>query len=175
VLRTVTDVVYTVVGEQPASPVPLVTVSEYTEVTVGVAVGLASVVEESAGPLHEYTLAPPEPFDVNVTVPPTQIGPLLVGAAIGVLLTVTEVVYTVVGAQPGWVDPSLTVSEYTEVAEGVAVGFSTDVLDNAEPLHTNVLAPSEPLPVRFTVPPSHIGLLFVGAAIGVLFTVTDVV
>ena len=79
------------------------------------------------------------------------------------------------GAQPGWLLPSLTVSEYTAVADGVAVGFSAVDPVSDEPVHTYVLAPPDGLAVRFTVPPLHIGLLLVGAATGVLFTVTDVV
>ena len=71
---------------------------------------------------------------VNVTVPPLQIGPLLDGAAVGVALTVTEVVYTVAGEHPASAVPSLTVSEYTVVDVGVAVGFSVLVADNDEPL-----------------------------------------
>jgi hypothetical protein len=81
-----------VAGAQPAAPLPSVTVSEYTEVTVGVAVGLATVVDDNDGPLQEYTLAPPNGLAVRVTVPPTQIGPLLVGVAAGDGLTVTLVV-----------------------------------------------------------------------------------
>ncbi len=53
----------------------------------------------------------PPGLAVSVTVPPLQIGPLFVGAAVGVVLTVTDVVYTVDGAQPGWLEPSVTVSE----------------------------------------------------------------
>ena len=132
--RTVTDVVYTVVGVQPASLVPLVTVSEYTDVTVGVAVGLATVVDDNDGPLHEYVVVLPPGLAVNVTVPPLQIGPLFVGAAVGVVFTVTEVVYTVAGAQPGCVEPSVTVSEYTLVTVGVAVGLAIADDDNDEPL-----------------------------------------
>jgi hypothetical protein len=132
--RTVTDVVYTVVGVQPASLVPLVTVSEYTDVTLGVAVGLATVVDDNDGPLHEYVDVLPPGLAVNVTVPPLHIGPLFVGAAVGVAFTVTEVVYTVAGEQPGCVEPSVTVSEYTLVTVGVAVGLATTDDDKDEPL-----------------------------------------
>lgn len=45
----------------------------------------------------------------NVTVPPTHMGPLFVGAATGVALTVTTVVYMVDGLHPEPV--VLTVSE----------------------------------------------------------------
>jgi hypothetical protein len=86
-------------------------VSEYTEVTEGVAVGLAVVVLARAAPLQLNVLAPPVGLAVSVTVPPLQIGLLLVGAAVGVLFTVTEVVYIVAGLQPLSVVPSLTVSE----------------------------------------------------------------
>jgi hypothetical protein len=53
VLLTVTVVVYIVDGEQPDAAVPFVTVNEYVLVTVGVAVGLATVDEDRLGPLHE--------------------------------------------------------------------------------------------------------------------------
>ena len=61
---------------------------------------------------------------------------MLVGAATGVERTVTDVVYTVDGEQPGWLLPSLTVSEYTAVADGVAVGFSVVDPVSDEPVHT---------------------------------------
>jgi hypothetical protein len=82
-----------------------------------------------------YVVAPPAPFAVKVTVPPLQIGPLFVGAAVGVALTVTDVVYTVDGAQPASLVPSLTVSEYTVVEVGVAVGLATVDDDKDEPTH----------------------------------------
>jgi hypothetical protein len=65
-------------------------------------------------------------------------------------------VYTVAGAQPASLVPSLTVSEYTVVEVGVAVGFSEVVADNDEPLHVYVLAPLAGLAVRVTVPPTQI-------------------
>jgi hypothetical protein len=68
-------------------------------------------------------------------VPPLHIGPLFVGAAVGVELTVTLVVYTVAGAQPGLLVPFDTVNEYTVVVVGVAVGFAVVEDDNAGPLH----------------------------------------
>ena len=40
------------------------------------------------------------------------------------------------GAQPGWLEPSLTVSEYTAVADGVAVGFSVVEPASDDPVHT---------------------------------------
>lgn len=54
-------------------------------VTVGVAVGLAAVVEAKLAPLHAYTSVPvpPVPFAVSVTVPPLHNGLLFVGAAAG--------------------------------------------------------------------------------------------
>ena len=125
-------------------------------VIVGVAVGLAAVAEDRLGPLHEYMVAPPAGVAVSVTVPPLQMGPLLVGAAVGVAFTVTLVVYTVAGAQPGLPLPSLTVSEYTEVAVGVAVGFWPVDVDRLEPLHEYTDAPPDGLAVRFTVPPLQI-------------------
>jgi uncharacterized protein (DUF58 family) len=112
---------------------------------------------------------------VRVTVPPTHIYPLLLGAAVGVVLTVTVVVYTVAGAQPGCVEPSLTVSEYIEDTDGVAVGLAIVVAESAVPVQLKVLAPPAGFAKKDTVPPLQIGLLLVGVAIGVLFTVTEVV
>ena len=107
-------------------------------------------------PVQLYVLAPPDGLAVSVTDTPLQIGPLLVGAAIGVGLTVTDVVYTVAGEQPGCVLPSLTVSEYTLVAVGVAVGLAAVALYDDGPLHAYVLAPSAGLAVKVTVPPTQI-------------------
>ena len=45
--------------------------------------------------------APPEGLAVSVTVPPIQIGPLLVGAAVGVGFTVIVVVAVAVHPDPG--------------------------------------------------------------------------
>jgi hypothetical protein len=53
--------------------------------------------------------------------------------------------------------------------------LATVEADNAGPLHAYVEAPPAPLALSVTVPPLHIGLLFVGAAVGVEFTVTEVV
>jgi hypothetical protein len=136
---------------------------------------LATVVDDNDGPLHAYVAVLPPGLAVNVTVPPLQIGPLFVGAAVGVVLTVTDVVYTVAGAQPGCVEPSVTVSEYTLVTVGVAVGAATTDDDNDEPLQLYVVAPPAPFAVNVTVPPLQIGPLFVGAAVGVALTDTDVV
>jgi allophanate hydrolase subunit 1 len=136
VVFTVTDVVYTVEGAQPGCEDPSLTVSEYTDVAVGIAVGFAVLDPESADPFHTNVLAPPVALDDKTTTPPIHIGPLFVGAATGVLFTVTDVVYTVDGAQPASVVPSLTVSEYTVVDVGVAVGFSVFEPVNDEPVHT---------------------------------------
>jgi hypothetical protein len=168
---TVTVVVYTSAGVQPLSVVPSLTVNEYTPVTVGVAVGFCKPDAKDAGPLHEYVLAPPDGLAESVTVPPIQMYPLLVGVATGLLFTVTIVVYMVAGAQL----PSLTVSEYTVVTEGVAVGLATVVADNEGPLHEYALAPPDGLAVRVTVPPAQTVPLLVGAAEGDGVTVTTVV
>jgi hypothetical protein len=63
-------------------------------VTVGVAVGLAAVVEDKLAPLHAYinVPVPPVPLDVNVSEPPLHIGPLFVGAAAGTASTVAVIV-----------------------------------------------------------------------------------
>jgi hypothetical protein len=71
---------------------------------------------------------------VRVTVPPLHIGPSLDGDAVGTKSTVTEVVYTVDGLQPGLL-PFDTVSEYTPVTVGVAVGFCAVDEDRPGPLH----------------------------------------
>jgi hypothetical protein len=153
VIFTVTDVVYTVAGLQPGWLLPSLTVRLYTPVTVGVAVGLAVVEDDNEVPLQLYTEAPPAPLALRFTVPPTHIGPLLVGAAVGVAFTATDVVYTVAGLQPASVVPSLTVRLYTEVAVGVAVGLATEADDNEVPLQLNTDAPPAPFAVRLTVPP----------------------
>jgi hypothetical protein len=65
----------------------------------------------SEEPDQTKVLAPPAGFANKSNVPPLQIGLLLVGDAIGLLFTVTCVVYTLEGAQPASVVPSLTMSE----------------------------------------------------------------
>ncbi len=70
---TVTVVVYIVLGAHPDAAVPLVTVSEYVLVTVGVAVGFCAVVDDKLAPLHVDVVAQPPGFAVNVTVPPSHI------------------------------------------------------------------------------------------------------
>jgi hypothetical protein len=116
----------------------------------------------------------PPGFAVRVKVLPAHNGPLLVGAAVGIAFTVTEVVYTVAGLQPGLPEPSVTVKEYVAVTVGVAVGFWAVVDDKLAPLHeyTEALVG---FAVSITVPLLHMGLLFVGAAVGVAFTVAVVV
>jgi hypothetical protein len=61
------------------------------------------------------------------------------------------------------------------VIVGVAVGLATTAEDRLGPLHEYVFALPPGLAVSATVPPLHIGLLLEGAAVGVEFTVTDVV
>ena len=142
-------------------------------VTVGVAVGLASVVDDKDGPLHAYTVAVADGLVVRVTVPPTHIGPLFVGAAVGVGLTLTSVVYIVAGLQP---DPAplLTVSEYVVVTVGVAVGLASVAEDKLAPLQEYIEAPPDGFANKLTVPPLQIVPLFVGAAVGDGLTVTTV-
>jgi hypothetical protein len=111
------------------------------------------VEDDNEVPVQLYTDAPPAPLAVRFTVPPTHIGPLLVGAAVGCAFTVTDVVYTVDGLQPASVVPSLTVRLYTEVTVGVAVGLAIEDDDNEVPLQLYTDAPPAPLAVRFTVPP----------------------
>jgi hypothetical protein len=60
-------------------------------VAVGVADGFCNVDVKPEGPLHDHDVAPVELAD-RLTVPPTQIGPSLAGAAVGTLFTVTLVV-----------------------------------------------------------------------------------
>ena len=50
------------------------------------------MVEDRLDPDHEKIVAPPAGLAVSVAVLPWHIVPLLVGAAVGVLLTVTDVV-----------------------------------------------------------------------------------
>jgi len=69
------------------------------------------VVDANDAPLHVNTLAAFAGFAVSVTVPPLQMYPLLVGAADGVGLTVTCVVYTVEGLHPDPAVPLVTVKE----------------------------------------------------------------
>ena len=114
------------------------------------------VEDDKETPLQLYTVAPPVAFALRFTVPPEHIGPLLVGAAVGVAFTVTDVVYTVDGLQPASAVPSLTVRLYTVVAVGVAVGLATEDDDNEVPLQLNTDAPPAPLAVRLTVPPLQI-------------------
>lgn len=70
---TLTIVVYVAEEVQPEADVPLVTVSEYVLVTVGVAVGFCTVDEDRFGPLHAYVLVLPPGLASSVTVPPTHI------------------------------------------------------------------------------------------------------
>ena len=58
---------------------------------VGVTVGFALADEKPPGPDQEYPVTPTDGFAVNVAVPVLHIGPLFVGAAVG-LLTTTVVV-----------------------------------------------------------------------------------
>jgi hypothetical protein len=155
--------------------VPSLTVNEYVLVTDGVAVGFCALVEDNAGPLHVNTVALPDGFAVRVIVAPLHITPLFIGAATGFDLTVTAVVYTVEGTQPDAAVPLVTVNEYVLVTVGVAVGLASVEEERFGPLHeyTVVLPPG--FAVSVTVPPSHIGPLFVGAAVGVALTVTVVV
>jgi hypothetical protein len=111
------------------------------------------VEDDKETPLQLYTNAPPAPFAVRLTVPPTHIGPLLVGAAVGVAFTATDVVYTVDGLQPASAVPSLTVRLYTVFTVGVAVGLATEDDDNEVPLQLYTDAPPAPFAVRLTVPP----------------------
>jgi hypothetical protein len=59
---------------------------------VGVAAGFWAVVDDRDGPLQVYVLAPPAGLAVSVIEVPLQAGLVLVGAAVGMLLTVTIVV-----------------------------------------------------------------------------------
>ena len=79
-------------------------------VTVGVAIGFWAVVEDKLLPLHWYIFVLPPGLANKVADPVIQIGPLFVGAAVGNAFTVTVVVYTVAGLQPG-ATPLLKVNE----------------------------------------------------------------
>ncbi len=98
---------------------------------------------------------------LRFTVPPTHIGPLLVGPVdAGTAFTDTVVVYEVGVVQPLPVPCMVTV--YVAVAVGVVVGFCTVEDDRFGPLHAQLVVDGLVLAVRFTVPPTHIGPLFVG-------------
>lgn len=112
----------------------------------------------------------PVGFAVSVAVPVTQSGPLFVGPAVGGRFTVTVVVYTVIGLQPGM----LTVREYVVVTDGDTTGFVAAEVNPPGPVHEKVVAPPDGFAVSVAVPVLHIGPLLVGAAAG-LFTVTVVV
>jgi len=122
-----------VTGLQPDAP-PLLTVSEYVLVTVGVAVGFWSVVDDRFAPLQLYIVVPPDGTAVRFTVPPIHIGPLLLTAAVGIGLTVTVVVPLAV--QP---DPAvLTVTVYTPAIAAVIplrVGVALVEVYAEGPLH----------------------------------------
>lgn len=110
---TVTVVVYSVPELQPEPE--LLTVREYTcvPVDVGTAEGLAEVVDTKPWPFQVYMIVPVPPLadEVRSTVPPRHIGELFVGEAVGTASTVTVVVYTVLGLQPGKPLPLVTVNE----------------------------------------------------------------
>ena len=55
--------------------------------------GFCAVVDDNEGPLHVYTVAPPDGLAESVAVPPEQSGPLLVGDAVGFGFMVALVVY----------------------------------------------------------------------------------
>ena len=61
-------------------------------VVTGVAEGFGIALEDNPEPFHTYTLVPPAPCAERFTVPPAQIGPSFVGAAVGAGVTVTIVV-----------------------------------------------------------------------------------
>ena len=102
---------------------------------------------------------------------PTQrvAGDALTLVIVGTALTVTDVVYTVVGLQPG--PPVLTVRLYVPVAVGEAVGFCNAEVKPPGPVQDHAVAPVE-FALKVTVAPTHIGPLFVGAAVGIACTVT---
>ena len=69
-------------------------------VAVGVITGLCAAEVDPSEPVHDHAVALLE-LSCNVTVPPLQIGPLLVAPVeVGAVFTVTVVVYTVDGLQP---------------------------------------------------------------------------
>lgn len=74
---------------QPGCVVPFDTVMEYVAVVVGVAVGFSAVGDDRLRPLHVYADVDPPILAVRFNVPPLQIGPEFVGAAVGAAFTVT--------------------------------------------------------------------------------------
>ena len=124
-------------------------------------------------PIHDHDVAFRE-FAVSVTEPPTHIGPLFIGAAVGVTLTVSVVVYTVEGLQP--VPGLLTVNEYVVVIVGDTTGFCRELVEPSDPIHDHAVALLE-FALSVAVPPVHIGLLVTVAPVddGTGFTVTTCV
>ena len=69
-------------------------------VAVGLITGFCAAEVEPSEPVHDHAVALLE-LSFKVTVPPLQIGPLLVAPVeVGAVFTVTVVVYTVDGLQP---------------------------------------------------------------------------
>jgi hypothetical protein len=76
------------------------TVSEYTVVEEGVAIGFCRLEVNPSDPDQDQLVASLE-LALNLTVSPLQIGPLLIiPEEDGIGLTVTMVIYTVAGEQP---------------------------------------------------------------------------
>jgi hypothetical protein len=92
---------------------------------------------------------------------------------VGAAFTVTVVVYTVDGLQP--LPLLLNVNEYVVVAVGLITGFCAVDEDPSDPVHNHDVALLE-FEFKLTVPPLHIGPLFVAPVEpGTAFTVTVVV
>ena len=66
----------------------------------------------------------------------------------------------------------MTVKEYVDVTEGVAVGFCALVDNKLFPDHIKTLVFAPGVAVSVTVVATHIGPLFTGAADGLAFTLT---
>lgn len=115
-------------------------------------------------------IVPPDPPLALMVVLPQYVPPPLTVVTAGVAFTVTTVVYTVPGLQPGNAVPLVTVREYVLVMVGVAVGLATAAEDRLGPLHEYALALPPGLALKVTDDPEHIGLVFVGAAVGTAFT-----
>jgi uncharacterized membrane protein YjjB (DUF3815 family) len=83
-----------------------------------------------------YAPVPPVAFAVSVDVPPRQIVPLFVGAAVGTGLTLTLVVYFVPELQPD--AAFVTVKEYIVVPSAVGIAVVGEVLVEPMPVPLQV-------------------------------------
>jgi hypothetical protein len=121
------------------------------------------------GPVHEYAVAPVTVVAVKFTVPPTQIGPLLLAVIAQPHEFTVIVVFTVEG-EPGQKDD---VDDIVEVAENVyvpgeggeAVTVAPDPVKNGEAAH--VYMPLPPDAFKVTLSPGQMLKVEAATATGV--------